>query len=177
MEYTNEFLARVYGAYIGCPVMLGDNDKHVLESVNRFENTVGCSLFGEVIAYFKFDECNLLLTPLSEISDEDAMKVFSMVVHPNIDYPRNDYHFSKTDSGSTKVIINNDWYNSTLIIGSKNGIVWMPHKDNARVGACVYDYLRSNKRPDGTEKPVYDCGYAEIPSLIEAGIAIKTQQP
>lgn len=36
------------------------------------------------------------------------------------------------------------------------------------------DYLRSDKRPDGTSKPVYDLGYMHIRSLIDAGIAISS---
>lgn len=38
----------------------------------------------------------------------------------------------------------------------------------------VIDYLRSPYRPDGTPKPVYDCGYMGVSQLIEAGLAISS---
>lgn len=88
--------------------------------------------------------CQLMLTPISEMSDEHAIevaKIFDPELLPEemarvgrFFANRKDYCFGDMDYNRTQQII---------------------------------DYLRSVG---------YDCGYGSIPSLIEAGIAIKAEK-
>lgn len=97
-------------------------------------------------------DCRLILTPISAISDEDAVVVAKIINahHPHSECLKFDYSLVKL---GYQVEAN---YSSSLF------------------NYDVTDYLRSDKRPDGTPKPVYDLGYMGIRSLIDAGIAISS---
>jgi len=145
VEITNELLAGVYGAYIGCGA--------------THENSIDTKLVGWDVLSFKYgnpvlegtwkhrddacrlwcywDECKLLLTPLSEITDEDAIEVARL---------------NRVETSCPELV-----GHSIIHWRVKNGFV-------REFNAEMCDYLRSKG---------YDAGYLNIPSLIEAGIAIK----
>jgi hypothetical protein len=72
MEYTNEFLQRMYAAYMGCEVITNEGISTV-HSISR----IGCHTHSDVrhSRHYAFDEMKPILTPLSEISDDDAIEV------------------------------------------------------------------------------------------------------
>lgn len=137
MNSSNEFLARVYGAYntvtvksqFGVHTLFGVTTEGVYVSVGKER------LFRE------FQGSSLLLTPLSQISDEDAIEVAALMACPNSSVK------SKIEWGK--------YYIMQII--RLNGTYSCLHLTK------TIDYLRSKG---------YDAGYGEIPSLIEAGIAI-----
>lgn len=75
-ELTNEQIARVFAMYLGCEFKYEENEEtSILESVdtsgligdeNRDDSGEG---------WYGLDDCKLLLTPLSGISDEDAIAI------------------------------------------------------------------------------------------------------
>jgi len=102
--------------------------------------------------------CKLILTPLSQISEEHASMCASQI----------GLHTEGNVVGwyNNSVIITNDTYKLEIgyngFIGfTKNGTLL---KCNIN---CVLDKLRELG---------YDCGYGKIDSLIEAGIAVKAQK-
>lgn len=100
-----------------------------------------------------FSECKPILTPLSEITDEDAVEV-AKIMHEN------------TELHTVDVGI--EWVSA--FINSSGSFV------SIYLWTSAIDYLRSPFRPDGTPKPVYDLGYMHIPSLIAADLAISSKQ-
>jgi len=150
MEYTNEFLARVYGAYFWCNTAFFNSDTNCWESgsLNNPHNLVPkMTNDPEDEDRFDFNRRRLALTPLSEISDEDAIEVAKMfdASAPTSIFGR------KVISYITDMANKPGWFN--------------PDFEKIRL---AFDKLREWG---------YDCGYGEIPSLIDAGIAIKNQQP
>lgn len=166
MNYTNEFLARVYGAYMGCDVEYqgrdGRPDKYFIDTTKddynfqfRLSGFKGQDVFGDIIlntgelisdeAEADVKDCKLLLTLLSEITDEDAIEVASRQYDDAARFDR-DYLV----------------YEGRLIVNEGTGEYHKQHLLHCYKD--MVDYLRSKG---------YDCGYGEIPSLIDAGIAIK----
>lgn len=79
-ELTNEQIARIFAMYLGCELKYEDNSHTTtLESVstsgllgdeNRDESGEG---------WYDASDCKLLLTPLSAISDEDAIEAAKII--------------------------------------------------------------------------------------------------
>lgn len=147
MNYSNEFLARVYGAYMGCGI------KHQSASVGYVgKQRVGvmlsiCSYTTEILVggyghgnndLATIATSKLLLTPLSQISDEDAIEL-ARIVGFNRDLLAHGQEFALYLDEGKKISEFSDQLTHAI------------------------DYLRSKG---------YDCGYGEIPSLIDDGIAI-----
>lgn len=126
MEHSNEFLAAMYGAYYGHKNYTMYNQ--VVDLEDGFTELKGDSM--------------LTLTPLSKITDEDAIEVAKVCAYFN----GSDNH--RADIG--RAIIKN--------VTGKNGRI--KHYPNI---IKAFDLLRSKG---------YDCGFRHIPSLIEAGLAI-----
>lgn len=163
VEITNELLARIYGAYIGCECkIVSKNDPY-----NQFgEIGLKSRLNWLHIGLLDTVKVKLLLTPLSEITDEDAIEVGKIAFYgADID----DFECKQIDRTKEGVV---------EIVGNSNLRLCIAAWGNSLAFAMVYDdgnflpipeihaiidYLRSKS---------YDCGYGEIPSLIEAGIAI-----
>lgn len=101
------------------------------------------------------DQCQLILTPLSKISDEDAFRCASMCgLHTA---------GNRVIRITAAVFVENDTYQLQI---SHNGYVCL-RKNGALYNMDirkVYDYLRSKG---------YDCGHGSIPSLIAAGVAVE----
>lgn len=134
MEHTNEFLAAAFGAYYGCEVEVSHADD---------PDTVYTKLAQEItLSELEDGETahQLILTPLSEITDEHAIEVAAIM------------GFLNSMSGWGK------WY-------CQNGF---PHN-------CALSADKQNRITDYLRSKSYDCGFRHLPSLIEAGIAIKKQ--
>lgn len=167
MAHTNEFLRGMFAAYMGCEVQYLDiNNKKIVATLTGVSVNDGLettykrrrkSITGDYVSgdYLSFKpngnhntdalHCKPILTPLSEITDEDAVEVAKM-------YYDKDIHHT---------------------IGSgKNLIMHIIHPDVSNILVYSYsliyilDYLRSRH---------YDCGYMHIPSLIAADLAISSK--
>lgn len=164
MAHSNEFLAIVFSAYWGAEVFYNGTAREVFGV-----NANGLSLFTETdeFEYAECGNCQLLLTPLSDISDEDAIEV-AKIEDKNIKYRHRgkaieitNYFFIKSNL-EDKVFIGIDRFYKEYYFG------YSPLPLSASLYTVEQtDYLRSKS---------YDCGYAEIPSLITAGIAVKNNQ-
>lgn len=86
------------------------------------------------------------LKPLSSISDEQAIQVCRLVATPKHNYPDKYFKVIRFKAySSIRVKLDNDFFNEDIRIGTENGCVWMPFKENARISSTVYDYLRSQR--------------------------------
>ena len=138
---------------------------------------IPCNLISIPIAhkFISVEYCQLILTPLDKISDEDAVEVAKLAISKSeikgfkvVQIRREDY--------SVKVIIEFDgkdgmgmyWVNITSYgmpqflkrVGSTL------HELHYQFLQCCIDYLRSNG---------YDCGHGSIPNLIAAGVAVEKE--
>jgi len=171
MTHTKQFLQGMFAAYMGCEVINTDEGKHLkMIGISGYFISVYeppypfCESEGDEYEWM-FSECKPILNPLSEITDEDAVEVAKiMTVATNCDW---------VGAGKNETIR----FLHLLIIGNKEN---NDYDDNMALGfdvvAQIIDYLRSPFRPDGTPKPVYDCGYMHIQSLIQADLAISSKQ-
>lgn len=149
MNVTNEFLSAMFAAYWptefmvkGVATDVEDWDGYSIEEIKRngvtvFHNEHGCHTFG-------YNEIVMALTPLSEISDEDAVEVCRMA------------GYGAKNVG--KVIGIRIEERGWLRIEFENYVFAMS------IRPYIVDYLRSRH---------YDCGFMHIPSLINAGLAVK----
>jgi hypothetical protein len=147
MAHTNEFLQGMFAAYRGCSVkskISGSTYKTIGISYKE-----SCFIVcngdrvskGDLHLYPK--DLMPILTPISEITDEDAVEVGRIIGVIDEDCPNEDLSYW---AGYTrKVYLNKHKYGSDRVYH-------------------VIDYLRSKH---------YDCGYLHISSLIEAGLAVK----
>ena len=184
MEHTNEFLARVFMTYGGneCQVLQENAEKYwhqkaLLTGVKELAMVEVQHIYDthaeEHANYYEFSECQLLLTPLALISDEDAIEVGKIIlalaggthIIPAID--------NETETKDTTIKAVNIGPDGHLLICYKDTcglVLFIQDEYNEAqpiVGvSMVIDYLRSRG---------YDCGFAHIPSLIESGIAIKRE--
>lgn len=157
MEYTNEFLARAYGAYIGSNIIMPKSGRIAKLQGVDFDGATTHLNDGEDNRNFEYFPFKLILTPLSEISDEDAIEVAKMLdpwLVENMVYEvkRESFDLRVRGRHDNSRMVQIIWFNSAIF-----------SSDNHNINNGVIDFLRSK---------FYDMGYGEIPSLIEAGIAI-----
>lgn len=154
-DVTNEFLAAMFGAYPMCGIKCNEwpDTTHISTGVSQFHNIVYIveNVDSGDEYWSEFEHCKPILTPLTEITKEDEVELMEMVNCCNF-------------------IIDKESFIAQLICSLNSGN-FLP---GSMVRWCV-DYLRSSKRPDGTDKPVYDCGFRHITSLIDAGLAVKAE--
>lgn len=100
-------------------------------------------------------ECQLLLTPLSKISDEDAVEVAKICNRDN-----NSHKFK---SKSKEQLIEM----GRLIAYDLVSTYGDPHYVQLDYAREIIDYLSSKG---------YDCGHGSIPSLIAAGVAVEKKE-
>jgi len=167
MEHTNEFLRGMFSAYMGCEVEY---------KMVTFQN-IGLSFkglffdsrhLGGGIAEKPFKHCKPILTPISKISDEDAVEVAKIIYGD--EFYKYTWEMSRHNSPNFVCLnnIDDDDYSIIFTVGKdyKHSIcieAFMPNNQHTTM-FYVVDYLRSKK---------YDCGYLHISSLIEAGLAVK----
>jgi len=144
----------IAGAYFGCKVaqnISGSGSFLLGTMINVSEHSIVIDLDYKYGNYktssYNIELCHLILTPLSEITDEHIHGCYKAMGTGGFEDDFSKEHFIETISPNE-------------VAG---------HKD--RYGqSCYYraiDYLRSVG---------YDCGHGSIPSLIEAGIAIKAEK-
>lgn len=167
MTHTNEFLRGMFSAYMGCEVRTN----------NILLDVIGIDFkYGELnlakSGIISMQDCKPILTPLSEITDNDAVEV-AKIDDKNCDYKFGNNRNFKPDqykpiwNGSTFFV--ERLYKGKYVCGDP--IALIPSLLNIE----QIDYLRSPYRPDGTPKPIYDLGYMHIPSLIAADLAISSK--
>lgn len=153
---TNEMLARIFGAYMPCKIIIDDTHRYLI-GVDWGEGYISYGELtesGEPDYDYLADKCTidkiqLILSPLSEISDEDAIEVAKIITY--IPSARADNHIDLWSIDETYFYCAGENIPTT-----KQFINSLPTE--------AVDFLRSRS---------YDCGFANIPSLIEAGMAIK----
>ena len=143
-EITNEFRAACFAAYWGANTIsapYGAQPKRMLQGKISATNTIFIDIkYPEWQSQHPIilSDCKLILTPLSEISDEDAIEVAKMNFHGHTEYPQIDL--------------------GRALVRKLNKHIYCENPIQ------IIDFLRSRS---------YDCGFRHIPSLIDAGIAIK----
>lgn len=182
MKQNTEFLAAMFAAYMPCKVSVEGNP--VLLAVNMSELEILLRYNDDEIWSEIENTCKLILTPLSEITKEDAIEVakISGCKMEDAYESDSDRSFIEKDEWGDTVL---HFWRSTSYETDESDVFPFTITDN---GECydymgtstnqiaVTDYLRSPKRPDGTDKPVYDCGFRNIKSLIAAGLAVKSEK-
>jgi hypothetical protein len=150
MEHTNEFLRGMFAAYMGCGMAVNDISygyKSIgVISLSDNDNRVYMSSTNPQVIYDRSDSvaiCKPILTPLSDITDEDGFAIVKM-------YGGN--LFKLSSDSFFQVIKDSDCLRYFIF----NNVRELPQP--------IVDYLRSKK---------YDCGYLHVSSLIEAGLAVK----
>lgn len=120
-------------------------------------------------------DCQLLLTPLSEISDEDAIEVAKLAISNSEIKDFKAVQIRREDYG-VKVII--EWFGKEglsmyWVFITNNRLPQFLKRTGSTLAELHYqfpiqaiDYLRSKS---------YDCGYGSIPSLLTAAIAINNE--
>lgn len=154
MEYSNEILFKVFTTYAGCEMILEKSGRIAKLCGVAFDGMIISLYDGEDIRNYEYFPFKPILTPLSAITDEhaDTCAVFCGL---------------HTEGNAIKryseaIIISNDTYD--LQIGH-NGYICL------RKNGQLYN-MDMRKVIDKLREWGYDCGYGDIPSLIEAGIAI-----
>lgn len=178
----NKLTAQIAGAYLGCDVKhstMGRSGIGKLTAIRK--DVLGISDEDDIYgSWINTDYCQLLLRPLSEITDEDAVQVANM--------KKRECHTEFTVSNMQHALhqTSKDGYNILWIDFQSFSINHAGHSQvhKHKIGISTWgsvthyydgelsqvndsrqiiDYLRSRS---------YDCGYGNIPSLIQAGIAI-----
>ena len=152
MEYSPELMERIYAAHLG--------QKYIADYAG--EEPFTFTINGETITSLEqfpnlTHKDRIILTPLSEISDEDAIAVAKL-------YPWFNWY------GDTVLEVYVNQFGEKVVSNEKRigkyETVCLHYKEPSEIelNQKQTDYLRSKG---------YDCGYGDIPSLIGAGIAIE----
>lgn len=111
-----------------------------------------------------YSDFKLLLTPLSAITNEDAIEVAKILSKDR--FNTNPSYIPVIERKQDRIYIWTGGYGVCVIMHTRE-INWgiVPDKITASISSLLeaYDYLRSKG---------YDCGYLHIPSLIAAGYAV-----
>lgn len=153
MKHTNEFLRGMFSAYMGCEVINTDEGKHLkMIAISGYFISVYeppypfCESEGDEYEWM-FSECKPILTPLSDITDNDAVEVAKIAGVVS--------NYMERGCELIRLLTNKDSIFDTYKFGG--GVTY----------AHIIDYLRSKH---------YDLGYMHIPSLIAADLAISSKQ-
>jgi hypothetical protein len=163
MEITNEIKAKVFAQYLGQRIrpnpkyQIPEYYKQYFDDPNN-PGTYECK--GSLITTGAGRDL-LILRPLSEITDEDAIEVCRMVIS-EIKYPVQDYHIKRHNT-SIEVQLNNSHFMDSVFIGY-SGNAWTTSK-HPRYGNNVFGFLTSR----GYDQKQY---LLNNQTLQEAGLAI-----
>ena len=168
MELNNEMQTRIFAMYWGSEyVVLFDKDKY------SDPITIDRKVFAAMIGKPETPRF-IILTPLDEISDEDAIEVARIIfAGSGEDVADKVFYIVKREESHIEVEFEKE--NLSLFIVFECAFVFV---DNSVIAcsdptdmtlpvlsqASAIDYLRSKS---------YDCGYGNISSLIQSKIAIK----
>ena len=161
MEQTNEFLRGMFAAYMGCKVQSNLS--------GRLYSTVGISFDGNCLIQCRINDLvhlypkdlQPILTPLSDITDEDAVAVIMLGVKLN------KFEVLKIKRFNSYLVVEYRWESDIPELNWEDGFSYSASSFSFSImelKVWQIDYLRFKK---------YDCGYMHIPSLITAGLAIK----
>lgn len=148
MEHTNEFLMGMFAAYRGCEVYSKRPvDKYYLKGLDISNDILFVSQVSDHWDGNTGDirEYRPLLTPLSEVTDEDKIAIAKIA--------RMVRNFSERGDELARLLTSRDLIFDTYKFGG------------AATYINVVDYLRSKH---------YDLGYMHVPSLIQSGLAISS---
>jgi len=141
MKLTAKIAASYFGAEVRCAPYGGPPDRKIIGTMIGLNNDGIHVKFPEWQSHqhqVAIGVCQLILTPLDKISDEDAVEVCKFLYsNPALHNP---------ERGKSVATVG-DWHST-------------------RKGVEVIDYLRSKG---------YDCGYANLNSLISAGVAVEKE--
>lgn len=169
--------AAIAGAYFGCDVICapygGQPKRQIIGTMIGLNNRGIDIKFPEWQSPHNIliSECQLILTPLSKISDEHAVWVYKIVFTPV--GGTKDILVNKTQGGVTQMYsryADNGSLSNGFMGIYPEGLEIIYRDDNKLENPDTYralliwDYLRSKG---------YDCGHGSIPSLISAGIAVE----
>jgi hypothetical protein len=157
MEYTKEFLMGMFAAYMGCECEIMVHDDITTKIKSKMSGIVSERVhFAGAGLFVHFSKIKPILTPLSEISDEDLIRILGWEHHKDIEIRQ-------------KKVSIEGVFCSAFCTNSK-GEAKAKGLTSSLIFNCLplrhTDYLRSKK---------YDCGYLHISSLIQAGLAVKLQ--
>jgi len=164
-EYSNEWLARMFGAYMGCECDTTYQNSKGEAIVSKTIGIVNNSVFFEIDLLgnvsIHLSRIKPMLTPLSEISDADAIELAMIISEDKIPW-----RLVERDIGL--ISIYDSVRENSIEIFEEERFVKMEY-ETGKFYTCgwslsMYDYLR---------RKGYDCGFMEVPSLIEAGLAVK----
>lgn len=174
MKYTTEFLARCFAAYTGCRITCPG--KSFIPNKNSSDGKGGIILSPSILAdchegAFHYSDFKLKLRPLSAITDDDAIEVAKILLPQCFANCKNGWQVSRdfTITGYPYIKIHHQKKVFSVQIDCKLVNFDVQDMEDSVTSstdmkpAVVIDYLRSIG---------IDCGYAHIPSLIAAGIAI-----
>lgn len=138
--------AQIASAYMPCKITEsnGEGVHYDMVGISEYESMLQVSMPSGDSDWWNIDIFKLLLTPLSKITDEDAVEVAKIV------YP---VSVSKHNPITGKMLIQ------------------YAGKIDFEGNIHIIDFLRSSEW-NGRKKPAYDCGHGPIESLIDARIAI-----
>jgi len=159
MGHTTQFLQKMFDTYMGCEILDARQNiigKSVSANTTRvwYEHENNKVVKSITQNFALYGDCKLVLTPLSEINDEDAVEVAKICGFEYNNSPDSNAYFDLDG-------LRNFLVEDVFVLGNF-GII------NSVQLQRLIDYLRSKK---------YDCGYLHIPSLIEAGLAVRSNHP
>lgn len=136
----------ILGAYMGAMVTdkYSDGKSYKMVGVSEWEGNLQVETSKGETDWWNINQCQLILFPLSKISDEDAVEVAKIMGVIDSDCGVDDYEY--WGNYVKKSYINEGKQHRSFIVSVE-----------------VIDYLRSRS---------YDCGHGDIKSLIEAGMAV-----
>jgi hypothetical protein len=170
MKLTKQIL----GAYIGAQVKATTESGEFIGKIHSICHdiiSIATGIEGAVpnitSEWFYFDQCQLILTPLSAISDEDALEVARIIY--NKEFPTSAWKLNRNNYPDFVAFENKDDDDYSIFFSSATEDprdpcieAFMPNNQHTTM-FVVADYLRSKN---------YDLGHLEIKSLIEAGVAV-----
>lgn len=171
MEISNELRARIFAAYWGSKVKID------YPSSNFPQYTVVDKLFHSKLqnkteslaTHYKWNK--LILTPLCDITDDDAIEVAKILIPQCFERRAKGWQISRdfTVTGYPYIKIHHRLIMYSVQIDPRLVNFDLDNMDDRETGAhdmkptTVIDFLRSKS---------YDVGYGDIPSLIDAGVAV-----
>lgn len=175
--HTNDFLCKMFAAYMCCQI---ENNSTIVGYNVGFAQGIQTSNNGEIKLLMKSDKqhqwisisnCKLILAPLRHISDEHAIEVTKLLIPNCFLNQKSGWKVSRdfTISGYPYIKIHHPKKVYTIQIDPILVNFDVDNMEDRETGghdmkpASIIDFLRSKS---------YDCGFMEIPSLIEAGLAL-----
>jgi hypothetical protein len=155
-KLNREEVARVCGMYLGCRVKVGGSRKyHKLVGISEGQ----CRLTGSqgFTRWYPISECQLILTPLEDITDEDVEALARIAkLEGKIDIHRGDFAINVYDESKRRLLFYHRGSFSNTRIFDKNGFEVIEY--------CIdiIDFLRSRS---------YALPYRGV-DLVASGIAV-----